>query len=104
MPTTSTSLSPIAINTIQGLEPDCALKLGDSSRDVQRLQLVLKELDLYQASLDGHFGFRTERGLMRLQNNLGVEATGEFDLSTWYQLTYWSEEVAQALRPTPVFA
>lgn len=88
----SRPLSPIAFTAVQSLEPDCALKLGESGRDVQRLQLTLKELGLYLESLDGDFGFRTERSLMQLQNDLGVEATGEFDLSTWYQLTYWSED------------
>lgn len=94
---TSTLLSPVTINAIQSLEPDCGLKLGNSGRDVQRLQLILKGLDFYKGALDGYFGFRTERSLLELQSNLGVANTGEFDLSTWYQLTYWLEDSLQPL-------
>lgn len=93
---TSTLLSPSTINAIQSLEPDCGLKLGNSGRDVQHLQLILKGLGFYKGALDGYFGFRTERSLLQLQKDLSVESTGEFDLATWYQLTDWLEDLVQS--------
>ncbi|OKH19939.1 peptidoglycan-binding domain-containing protein [[Limnothrix rosea] IAM M-220] len=95
MPKQLLRLSPIALMSIQALEPDCDLKLHDNGADVQRLQIILKELSLYNGSLDGHFNLKTERALLRLQQYLEVSATGQLDIHTWYQLTYWAEEIAQ---------
>ena len=95
MPKQLLRLSPIALMSIEALEPDCGLKLHDSGADVQRLQIILKELGLYCGSLGGNFDHKTERALLRLQQYLDVSTTGQLDIRTWYQLTYWSEEIAQ---------
>lgn len=95
MPKQLLRLSPIALMSIKALEPDCNLKLHDSGCDVQRLQIILKELGFYNGSLAGNFNLQTERALLRLQQYLEVSTTGQLDIRTWYQLTYWSEEIEQ---------
>ena len=93
MPKQLLRLSPIALMSIEALEPDCNLKLGDTGSDVQRLQIILKELEMYHGVLDGDFGVSTERALLTLQGELGVEGTGQLDVSTWYNLTYYAEDI-----------
>ncbi len=95
MPKQLLRLSPIALMSIKALEPDCGLKLNDSGCDVQRLQIILKELGLYNGALNGFFDLKTERALLGLQQYLEVTTTGQLDITTWYQLTYWSEEIEQ---------
>ena len=96
MPKQLLRLSPIALLAIQALEPDCNLKFGDSGSDVQRLQTVLKELDFYTGALNGNFCGQTQQALIKLQEEIEVEASGQFDINTWYNLTYWAEDLAAA--------
>ena len=98
MPTQLLRLSPISLLAIQALEPDCDLKFGEQGSDVQRLQTVLRELEFYQGDLNGNFCGKTRRALMKLQEEIGAETTGQFDINTWYNLTYWAED----LNPEPV--
>lgn len=98
MPTQLLRLSPIALLAIQALEPDCDLKFGDYGSDIQRLQTVLREMDFYQGELNGYFCSKTQQALMQLQREVDVETTGRFDVSTWYNLTYWAEDLV----PEPV--
>ena len=93
MPKQLLRLSPVSLLAIQALEPDCDLKLGDSGPDVQRLQTVLKELDFYPGDLNGHFCGQTQQALVKLQQEIEAEATGQFDINTWYNLTYWAEDL-----------
>ncbi|AFY37140.1 Peptidoglycan-binding domain 1 protein [[Leptolyngbya] sp. PCC 7376] len=95
MPKQLLRLSPIALMSIEALEPDCDLKLSDSGSDVQRLQIILKEMELYSGALDGEFDVATERALLQLQRTLNVSVTGRLDVSTWYSLTECAEEIAQ---------
>lgn len=85
-------LSPIALLAIQALEPDCGLKFEDHNSDVQRLQTVLRELNFYQGDLNGYFCGKTQQALIKLQQEINVKTTGQFDINTWYNLTYWSED------------
>jgi peptidoglycan hydrolase-like protein with peptidoglycan-binding domain len=85
-------ISPLTFTAIQSLEPDCELRLGDQSAEVQDLQLILKELGFYQGALDSEFQPATERALLHLQQQLEVQATGQLDIETWYAITYWAEE------------
>jgi hypothetical protein len=92
-------ISPLTLTAIQSLEPDCELRLGDQSAEVQDLQLILKELGFYHGALDSEFQPETERALLHLQQQLGVQATGQLDIETWYAITYWAEEkiIAQSI-------
>lgn len=98
-----TKPSAIAFNALTSLEPDSFLKLGDQGRDVQKLQIVLKDLGLYLDALDGQFALKTERALLTLQQILGIDASGVFCIETWYALTYWAEEqlAAELAQPSP---
>lgn len=76
--------------TVAALEPDL-LTLGDRSSAVQNLQIALKALGFYTDSLDGTFGLKTADAVQRFQQSFGIAATDEFDVATWYALTFWTE-------------
>jgi peptidoglycan hydrolase-like protein with peptidoglycan-binding domain len=73
---------------IDALGPEL-LQFGDVGFTVQTLQSALKALSLYSRAVDGYFGPHTERALLQLQRDYGLTQTGQFDLSTWYALSFW---------------
>ncbi|MEL7314453.1 MAG: peptidoglycan-binding domain-containing protein [Cyanobacteria bacterium J06559_3] len=75
---------------VDALEPDC-LRLDDSGAAVETLQLALQELAFYSSRIDGYFGPSTSAAVRRLQQHFGLSATGQFDVATWYALTFWAE-------------
>ncbi|MGB2925130.1 MAG: peptidoglycan-binding domain-containing protein [Limnothrix sp.] len=80
------------------LEPDF-LQRGDRGAAVTCLQRALNELRLYQGECDGQFGYKTMDAVYVAQKRLGLEATGVFDQSTWYGLTFWSTDVSTVTPP-----
>ncbi|NJN72391.1 MAG: peptidoglycan-binding protein [Limnothrix sp. RL_2_0] len=89
----ATLTAPINRHALDSLEPDF-LQMGDRGEAVKNLQQALSDFDLYRGALDGEFGGRTSNAVSLLQRRLGLEATGSFDHSTWYGLSFWTDEAA----------
>ena len=62
------------------------LRFGDKGVFVQYLQTALLRAGEEPGELDGIFGRRTERALMRLQDRSGIRADGATDRLTWAAL------------------
>lgn len=59
------------------------LRVGMEGPAVVRLQQRLRTLGTYSGSLDGVFGPDTERGVIQVQRNAGIEADGIVGPVTW---------------------
>ncbi len=59
------------------------LRMGMEGPAVVRLQQRLRTLGTYSGSLDGIFGPETERGVIQVQRNAGIEADGIVGPVTW---------------------
>ena len=73
---------------IEPLEP-IDLKLGMKELQVGRLQLILKHYSYYSGSVDDYFGYKTQLAISNLQQDLGLEDSGELDGATWYAINFW---------------
>jgi peptidoglycan hydrolase-like protein with peptidoglycan-binding domain len=62
------------------------LKLGDSGEAVEQLQRLLQGRAFYVGPIDGHYGTATERAVLRLQRQLNLMETGQFDQPTYAAL------------------
>ncbi len=71
----------------QGTLPQVQLRPGDRGLSVRLLQGFLNRLGYGAGSVDGVFGSTTELAVRRLQEDLGIFATGEFTQSTFLALT-----------------
>lgn len=89
----ATLTAPTNRRALDALEPDF-LQIGDRSEAVEHLQKALSECGLYKGLLDGEFGQKTSDAVSLLQRRLGLGATGNFDHSTWYGLSFWTDETA----------
>ncbi len=62
------------------------LQRGDSGRDVEELQKLLKDAGFYDAAITGFYGPKTEAGVLRYQQDRGLSATGQADSTTIAEL------------------
>lgn len=58
------------------------LEVGRSGPDVQQLQLYLVDEGYYSGASDGYFGEGTRHALERWQRDVGIPATGAFDVAS----------------------
>ncbi|MGM0501217.1 MAG: S41 family peptidase [Bacillota bacterium] len=71
----------------QGIEPDVKVALTDTPDNsnlikTENAQKVLKAMDYYSGALDGVYGPKTARAVLRFQYDNDLEATGVIDSST----------------------
>jgi hypothetical protein len=59
------------------------MQRGSSGDNVRKLQLRLKELDLYRDNADGNFGGGTESAVKVFQRNQGLTVDGRVGPATW---------------------
>lgn len=59
------------------------MQRGSSGDNVRKLQLRLKELELYRGNVDGNFGGGTESAVKVFQRNQGLTADGCVGPATW---------------------
>ncbi|MDB9527747.1 peptidoglycan-binding domain-containing protein [Oscillatoria sp. CS-180] len=79
---------------VRRLEPQ-DLCVGSYGHAVWSLQLALQELSLFNGVANGFFGEDTDLALRRLQRAVGLAETGEFNIATWYALTFWMKPTKQ---------
>ncbi len=113
--TTSTSASPTSTATeipITTVPPSAAptpaalMAQGASGDQVRELQARLKQLSLFDATVDGVYADVTTTGVRGFQSNAGLATTGAVDQATWNALLAATrapsaEELAGHLLPGP---
>ena len=77
---------------IQDLEP-LTLRSGENSLEVEKLKRALSELHLFDRPVDAHYDFKTANSVRHAQRLLGLEETGVYNPSTWYSMTYESNNL-----------
>jgi peptidoglycan hydrolase-like protein with peptidoglycan-binding domain len=75
------------------------LKRGDSGKDVEELQRLLKEAGYYDAAITGFYGPKTEDGVLAYQKNRGLTPTGETDPNTLAELLGANQPIPS---PSPI--
>ena len=73
---------------LEALEPT-TLRISASGQMVLYLQIALQDLGHYTGVLDGQFGPVTAAALQSFQEHVGIPATGEFDMASWYAINFW---------------
>ncbi|NEO86606.1 MAG: hypothetical protein F6J87_20460 [Spirulina sp. SIO3F2] len=68
------------------------LREGDRGGAIAHLQAALKEICYYSHEITGEFDRHTVRAVRTLQCRYGLEMNGQFNLETWYALTFWVKE------------
>ncbi len=72
------------------------LSFGNESKDVEKLQKILKSLGLVDWKATGYFGTKTESAIKGFQKMHGLMETGIVDLQTWSRLLNETEEDLQS--------
>lgn len=83
--------------------PNRALYLTDpplAGRDVEELQLRLRELGFYLGSISGVYDEETAQAVREVQTTLELEPTGEAELSLW-PLLFHGEDRTQGVNTDP---
>lgn len=76
------------------------LRLGDRGPYIQYLQTALTRSGEEPGEIDGIFGRRTERALIRLQDRFGIRSNGIVDQLTWIALyPYLCGSIVAVLHP-----
>ncbi len=66
------------------------LKLGSRGLQVEYLQLLLKNLNIYNGNIDGIFGNNTRNSVLTFQKNATIDETGVANNSTWNALASYA--------------
>lgn len=82
------------MNYLLPLQPQLLCE-GDRGGAIAHLQAALKEICYYSHEITGEFDRHTVRAVRTLQCRYGLEMDGQFNLETWYALTFWVKEDAQ---------
>ena len=67
------------------------LRTGSRGLQVQYLQLLLKELNLYTGNIDGIFGNNTRNAVILFKKSATIDETGIVDTSTWNALVPYAK-------------
>ena len=67
------------------------LRKGNVGCQVKYLQLMLKDLNLYNIQIDGIFGTETENAVKEFQKNATIDITGIVDDATWNALVPYAK-------------
>jgi len=64
------------------------LQLGDSGTRVKQLQQQLTNIELYTATIDGHFTESVRNAVISFQTSKGLQADGIVGIKTWVSLLW----------------